>query len=363
MAIFGIFDKKRITESFFISSFGNNQTRGIYTFQVDIDNGEILFRRHFKTPSDPVYGFNYGRFTCITYKNKTGTNGDGGICSYAATADILALISRISNNGKTYIHACTNGNHEMADKLFAVDYYNGEIMVAKIEKKKLITPVFNYKLKGSSIHPIKQRQSHPSFVGFTPDKKRLIVADLGTDKILLFKIEEKEITLDEKHSFALTPGSGPKKVMFNKRGTYAYILNELLSTIYVYKYNDLKFELIQTIDTYPKNEFDGESMAGQMIFSEKEDYIFVTNRGHDSLTLMNLDQKTGKLAYKEFADTSANPCDLALFKDRWIVVICQKGGIVESYEFKSKRGGMIFETDYSYLVNEPVCITKFDSLY
>lgn len=44
-------------------------------------------------------------------------------------------------------------------------------------------------------------------------------------------------------------------------------------------------------------------------------------------------------------------------------MICQKGGIVESYEFKSKRGGMIFETDYSYLVNEPVCITKFDSLY
>ena len=54
MAILGIFGKKRITESFFVNSFGNNQTRGIYTFQIDIDSGEILFRKYFNTPSDPI---------------------------------------------------------------------------------------------------------------------------------------------------------------------------------------------------------------------------------------------------------------------------------------------------------------------
>ena len=141
MALMGLFGKKRVTESFFVNSYGNDQTRGIYTFQVDIENGEILYKKHFKTPSDPVYSFNYGRFVCVTYKNRTGTSGDGGICSYAATADILALVSRISDKGKTYMHACANGDHETADKLYAVDYYNGEIMVAKIDKKKLVAPI------------------------------------------------------------------------------------------------------------------------------------------------------------------------------------------------------------------------------
>ena len=76
-----------------------------------------------------------GALCVLHIKNRTGTSGDGGICSYAATADILALVSRISDKGKTYMHACANGDHETADKLYAVDYYNGEIMVAKIDKK------------------------------------------------------------------------------------------------------------------------------------------------------------------------------------------------------------------------------------
>ncbi|MEI3326170.1 MAG: beta-propeller fold lactonase family protein [Thomasclavelia sp.] len=73
------------------------------------------------------------------------------------------------------------------------------------------------------------------------------------------------------------------------------------------------------IDTYPKDEYDEPSLAGQMLFSENEERIFVTNRGHDSLALFNRDLETGLLTYQEFVDTSANPRDIAIFKDRWIV--------------------------------------------
>lgn len=364
MALFGLFGKKRITESFFVNNYGNDQTRGIYTFQVDVENGEILFKKHFKTPSDPIYSFNYGRFTCVTYKNRTGTAGDGGICSYAATADILALVSRISDkDGKIYQHACINGDDETATHLYAVDYHNGEIMVAKINKKKLIAPIFYYKLEGHSVDPVRQSSSHPTFITFTPDNQRLIVTDLGSDKILLFKMEGKEVILDEEHSVTLAPGSGPKKIMFNKAGNKAYILNELNNTICVYNYQDYQFELIQTIDTYPKDGFDEPSLAGQMIFSENEDRLYVTNRGHDSIALLLVDPTEGTLSFKDFADTSPNPNDLAIFKDKWIVVACQKGGVVESYEYREERGGLLFETKFSYLLSEPVCLTKFESIY
>ena len=178
------------------------------------------------------------------------------------------------------------------------------------------------------------------------------------------KMIDREIALDEEHSFDLQPGSGPNKILFNKAGTIAYVLNELSCTINVYKYNDLNFELIQTIDTYPKEGYeDIPSTASQMIFSEKEERLYVTNCGHDSLSLFIVDKETGMLTYKDFVDTSPNPRDLKIFKDRWIVVVCQKGGVVESYEYRKERGGMLFETKYSYMVNEPVCITKFETIY
>ena len=99
------------------------------------------------------------------------------------------------DKGKTYMHACANGDHETADKLYAVDYYNGEIMVAKIDKKKLVAPIFNYKLEGHSIDPKRQNQPHPHFVDFTPDGKRLIVVDLGLDKVL----DRKSTRLNSSH--------------------------------------------------------------------------------------------------------------------------------------------------------------------
>lgn len=363
MALMGIFGKKRVTKGFFVNSYGNNQTRGIYTFHIDIDNGELLFKKHFQTPTDPVYSFNYGRFVCMTFRNRTGSATDGGVCSYASTMETLALVSRVSDEGKTYVHGCTNGDVETADKLFCTDYYNGEIMVASIKKKKLVRPIFKYKLEGHSIDPIKQTLPHPCYVDFTPDKQRLYVLALGLDKILLFDVKDDgTLILDEEHSFDVEAGSGPKKMMFNARGDRAYVLNELSSTIYVYEYHDLHFKLIQTIDTYPKDEDDVQNFAGQMKFGIDEEYIFITNKGHDSLVLMKVNDD-GTLTYLDFADTSPNPCDLEVFENKWIVVCCQKGGIVESYRFTHDKGGLVIETNYSYMVNEPVCITPFINNY
>ena len=363
MSIFSIFGKKRKTKGFFVNSYGNDKTRGLYTFHIDIDNGELLYKKYFKTPSDPIYSFNYGRFTCVTYKNSSGTIADGGVCSYAARAESLGLASRVSNKGKTYIHACTNGDDETATRLFCVDYYNGEVVVANFVKRKLVKFLSTYKLEGHGVNPEKQSLPYPTYVGLTPDQQRLYVVALGLDKVLMFKIEENgSLIMDEEHTLELTPGSGPKKMIFNDEGTYAYVLNELANTICVYRYQDLQFELVQTVDTYPKDEEELTSYAGQMKITPDGKHMYVTNRGHDSLVLFNI-LEDGTLQYMDFADTSPNPTDIAFFENKWIVVCCQKGGILESYQYVPEKGGMIFETKYSYLVNEPVCITPFKTSY
>ena len=40
--------KRRITKGFFANSLGNKQTRGIYTFQIDVENGELIFKKYFE---------------------------------------------------------------------------------------------------------------------------------------------------------------------------------------------------------------------------------------------------------------------------------------------------------------------------
>lgn len=362
----GLFTKRRVVESFFVNAYGNKQTRGVVTFEIDVKNGELLYKKLFKTPSDPVFAFKYGRLACITYKNRTGSSSDGGVCSYAMAAPgALALASRVSDMGKTYMHGCPHDDDTNTGRLYFVDYYNGEVVAIRAVKKKMTRVLEKYKFEGSSIHPTRQTIPHPHFVGFVPDRSRLFVVDLGLDRIFFFDVSNPEhiFNLDEAHTLEIEPGSGPKKMMFNQAGTKAYVLNELSNTIMVYDYDQLNFTLIQTISTLPPEaDANVTSLAGQMIFSEKEEYLIVTNRGDDSIVLMKCDEETGKLTYLDFEDTSANPRDLLIFKDRWLVTTCQKGGILESYELSREKDGLLFDTGFSYNVGEPVTMCKFRAI-
>lgn len=361
MAIFkgGIFSKRLELDSFFVNSYGNNQTRGVYTFNIDVATGELFFKTQFKTPTNPIYSFNYGRFVCTTYKNRTGSISDGGACSYTSTAQTLSLVSRITDDGKTYMHACVNGDDVTADKFVGADYYNGEIMVGKLLKKKLTTVMNVHKFEGVGVHPIRQTQSHPHHVGFTPDNQ-LYVVDLGLDKIHIFDLQEDGTLVEDTNvSFQVPAGHGPRQMTFNEEGTIAYVINELVNTISVYAYKDYTFTFIQEVDSYDKVKFpDEENLVAEFKLTKDGQFGLILNRGHDSLSLFSVNED-GTLTYQDFVDTSANPRCLEIIRDRWVVIGCQKGGIIEVAEISREKNGLLFEKEYSYLVAEPVCITEF----
>ena len=113
------------------------------------------------------------------------------------------------------------------------------------------------------------------------------------------------------------------------------------------------------MDTFPKEEDTGYSLAGDIVISEKGDYMFVSNRGHDSITTFAIDQETGKLEDIEYIGTYENPRAMIIVNDRWLVVADQKGGMLETFEIKrNERKGVLFETHFSYPVGEPVCLIE-----
>ena len=142
------------------------------------------------------------------------------------------------------------------------------------------------------------------------------------------------------------------------------------------KHENNQLTLIQTVDTYPKDSFHKTSYAGDMTIMDTGEFLFASNRGHDSVAVFKVDKETGLLTYIEFVDTDANPRVIQIFRgsfnegdrqvlrDRWLVVAAQKGGSLESWEIKTKdRHGVLFETNYSYAVSEPVTIALGNQNY
>jgi 6-phosphogluconolactonase len=353
---YGIFGLKRHEIKFFVGSYGSDLTRGVYVFSIDIDNGEILKKRQFyRSPSNPVFMTRKERFIFTCYKNNSGRMTDGGVWQYAAMDVQFGLTARVHNGGKTYDCLAVKDDRSV---LYATDYYNGEVSVVPFSKQKVIKFVQTIKHEGRSLDDIKQDRPHPIFVTFNKDETRVIVLDQGTDEIVYYDIIDKgRLEKNEELSFHVKEGNGPRKLLFSKDYKFAYVLNEIANTLEVYKNEDDHLTLIQTVDTFDKSSFDKKSAAGDLAIMDSNEYIFASNRGHDSVAAFKIDNETGMVTYEECIYTDENPKVIQLFNDRWMVVAAQKGGSLESWEIKTNdRHGLLYETNFSYTVAEPVTI-------
>lgn len=353
MARFKIFGKSTFTRGFFVCASGSDRTRGIYTFTVDTDDGTISYKSFFKTPSDPQYAYNYGRFTIISYRNRTGSLQDGGLSSYAASNQTLGLASRLTDKGNSFSKMCTNGDDVEADRIFTINEDDGEIAVGNFIKKKLVRVISRFKFPN---------KPQLITVKMAPNNKQVYVSDQNNDKLYCLDIvDEKELKINDLKTINCLENSGPGEFFFNKEGNRLYVLNRNASTIDVYDYSDESITLLQTIDSYKHSEEITENIAYNFKFNEDESCIYVVNQGDDSLVLFNV-LEDGRLEYSDFVDVAPEPVDLIIFK-KIIIVLSRRGALVESYIHSTDRGGLILETNSTYLVTQGNSLTAFVNNY
>ncbi len=352
-----LFFKRRQVKPVFVGSYGNDMTRGMYVFHLDIKNGELLKKKYYKTIANPTHLFKRERFIFACYKNGTGRPTDGGLWQYASMDLQFGLAGKSTDHGKTYVGSYVDEEREFA---YAVDYYNGEVVTIPILKQKIVKVVQRIRHEGHGPVAKRQEEAHPSYIEMMPTKDRLFVCDLGTDEIVLYERNEKgRLIKDEEHSFFVRPGSGPKKMIFSPDGKYAYILNELSSTIAVYKVDHLQLTFVQEVSTYPQDEYTGTNLAGDILIEASGEYLFVSNKGHDSIVTFKINQDNGELEYLEYMEAEEYPTAMILVLNKWLVVASQKGGMLETFEVKRhEKKGVLFETHYTYPVGEPVCLIE-----
>jgi len=91
-------------------------------------------------------------------------------------------------------------------------------------------------------------------------------------------------------------GSGPRHMAFHLNRRRAYVLDELVSNITVFDYDPVRgaFIWLQTISTLPRS-FTGTNTTAEIRFHPSGQFLYNTNRGHNSITMFDIDQHTGRL--------------------------------------------------------------------
>jgi 6-phosphogluconolactonase len=197
----------------------------------------------------------------------------------------------------------TDPCHLIVDKtnryVLLANFMSGSICVLPIQADGSLGDASEFiQHQGSSIDPDRQQGPHAHAVTLDPSNQYAFVPDLGLDQTLVYRFDADagKLVPHEPPGVKVKPGAGPRHIVFHPGGRFAYLINELDSTIAVYRYEAAKGLLhdVHTLATLPEN-FQGASTCADVLVEPSGQFLYGSNRGHDSLAIYRIDQSSGRL--------------------------------------------------------------------
>jgi 6-phosphogluconolactonase len=143
-----------------------------------------------------------------------------------------------------------------------------------------------------------RRQSEPHAHCVMPDQsgRYALAPDLGIDKVMIYRVDAKNGKFIPNGFATMKAGAGPRHFDFHPSGKFAYVINELDSTMTAFAYDKVKGALreLQTVSTLP-SAFSGTNYCADVHVHPSGRFVYGSNRGHDSMVAFAIDQNTGKL--------------------------------------------------------------------
>lgn len=208
----------------------------------------------------------------------------------------LTFLNQQSTQGKNPVHLVVDPTNRY---LVISNYASGTLALLPINTDGTLAPVKELVtlLGDPGPHRVEQNSSHPHHNPLDPTEQFIVVPDKGLDKVFTFRMDAENGRLIASHSVAAREASAPRHVVFHPNKTYAYIINELDSTVTTYHYNAERGELkpLQILTTMPAM-FTGNNRASEIAITPSGRFVYAANRGHDSIAIYAVDTATSMLS-------------------------------------------------------------------
>ena len=340
-------------KTFYVSSYGKENDKGIYIMQFNPDTLEMKHIQHIETDDFPSYMIIEDQVLYVAYKNANSKNDGGGLGSFSIKGNQLLLNNNYSSSGRSYTHLCVDREQKY---IFAANYHTGSTASYQLANQLIVKKISGIRHKGFGPDLLKRQTSpHAHCVGITPDNQFVYSVDLGADKVVMYRYYQGVLNEDTHATLNLVPGTGPRHMIFSKDGRFAYLVNEIANNIMVFKYQEKRFNLLQAIHCVPRH-FKGFSSASAIRLTESGEHLFVSNRGHDSIAMYRVNKESGKISLLYMVHTGKEPRDFNILDDRYLIIGCQGDNKLQVMSFDEKNEKLEL-TDASIDIPAPVCIT------
>jgi 6-phosphogluconolactonase (cycloisomerase 2 family) len=209
----------------------------------------------------------------------------------------LTIVNRQPTGGRNGVHLAIDATNRF---LAVANYATGSLAVLPINPDGSLAAVSDLAtLAGTpGPHRTQQESSHPHHCPFDPSGRFIVVPDKGLDQVFVYRLDTArgKLVPADPPAVRARAGAAPRHVAFHPRQPYAYVINELDSTITTYHFDPDKgvLEPLQIRPTTPPT-YTGNNSGAEIAVASSGRFVYGSNRGHDSIAIFAIDQAGGTL--------------------------------------------------------------------
>lgn len=339
----------------------DQDTDGIYLAGFDLESGhiqaghrvaavqgviwmEMAPEREMLYATTRLDGGKEGAVTAFHYDPKTGE---------------LVRAAQVATGGATPCHLAL---HPGGRLLLAANYSGGSVAAISLSEEGIPgEPAQVFPHQGSGPDERRQTEPHPHGVLFSPDGRFAYAVDLGTDQIVGYEVTEEGRAIRPLPALnaKVHAGAGPRHMTFHPHRPFAYVINELDSTLSILRFHEEtgKLETLATVDTVPA-DFAGTNYTAEVRIHPNGRVLYGTNRGHESIVVYDLDSETGLLQNPGWFSSGGDyPWDARLTgkENQWMIAVNKNTSNVSVLRVDS-AGRPLELTDYGIPLPAPVSL-------
>ncbi len=325
---------------FYVGTYTKEKSKGIYEYSLT-PTGKLTFEGLAAKSSNPsflTFAFN-GNYLLAVNENEKGT-----VESFKVDNDTLIRISKCFSGGADPCHIFAG---EKGDVLVS-NYTSGTLGLLKLDDNgKLSGPVF------IEDHNKAGEKAHVHFAEIVTGTDSVISADLGTNSLWFSMLKGDKLVASSQNELEMPENSGPRHLVKYKNRIYA--VNEFANTVVLVKKRNHKYFVDTLFSTLPEN-FIGTSYSAEIYITRDGNFIYTSNRGHNSLSVFKVDKKSGYLKLIDNVPVQGDfPRNFALTPDeKFLVVANQKSDNLVVFSRDQDTGLLKFLSEIYSPV--PVCV-------
>jgi 6-phosphogluconolactonase len=284
----------------------------------------------------------------------------GGVAAFgvALPGGRLTRINQVASVGENPCHVAMDRTGRMA---MVSNYDGGSVVSYGIQADgSLSEPVSVHRHTGTSVDPERQGKPYVHSANSSSDNQRAFVCDLGTDQVEIYRLEPATGRMEPCGSASVPAGGGPRHLAFHPNGRFVFVNNEMGMTVssFAYAAGPGTLAPIATVPTLPEADRGRAGLStAEVAVHPNGRFVYVSNRGHDTVAVFACDAQTGRLTLIQNAPCEGRtPRHFRLDPTgKWCLVAHQDSHSVAVFAIDPATGMLKF-TGRTVAVGSPICV-------